>query len=68
MKHLTGKEMCRALEGHGWALARIRGAHHIYRRAGAPRPVPVPVHGNATLKTGTQRAIMKETGLTDNDL
>ena len=68
MKHLTGKEMCRGLERHGWRLARIKGAHHIYERADALRPVPVPVHGNALLKTGVQRAIMRQAGLTDSDL
>jgi predicted RNA binding protein YcfA (HicA-like mRNA interferase family) len=68
MKPLTGPEMCRALERHGWTLRRIKGAHHIYNRSGAPRPIPVPVHGNRTLATGTQRTIMRAAGLTDNDL
>ena len=68
MKPVSGKELCRVLERHGWALARIKGAHHIYKRSGAPRPVPVPVHGNKTLKAGTQAGIMREAGLTDEDL
>ena len=67
MKHITGREMCRALERNGWTLARIRGAHYIYRKSAAPRPIPVPVHGNTILKAGTQRAIMREAGLTDDD-
>jgi predicted RNA binding protein YcfA (HicA-like mRNA interferase family) len=68
MKPLTGPEMCRVLERHGWPLSRIRGSHHIYNRPGARRPIPVPVHGARTLKAGTQRAIMREAGLTDDDL
>ncbi len=68
MKRLTGKTMCRVLERHGWRLARIKGAHYIYQRAGAPRPIPVPVHGNTTLKIGMQRAIMREAELTSEDL
>ena len=68
MKPVTGKEMCRVLQRRGWTLARIKGAHHIYKRSSAPRPIPVPVHGNAVLKTGTQRAIMREAGLTDADI
>jgi predicted RNA binding protein YcfA (HicA-like mRNA interferase family) len=68
MKRVTGRELCRALERAGWTLDRIKGAHHIYVRQGRPRPVPVPVHGHQTLKTGTQRAIMREAGLTDADL
>jgi hypothetical protein len=31
-------------------------------------PTVVPVHGNKTLKTGTQRDIMKYAGLTEKDL
>jgi predicted RNA binding protein YcfA (HicA-like mRNA interferase family) len=68
MKHVTGLDMCRALERSGWALARIRGSHHIYNRPGARRPIPVPVHGNQPLKIGTQRSIMREAGLTEDDL
>ena len=45
MKRVSGKEMCKVLERLGWALDRIRGAHHIYRHADG-RTVPVPVHGN----------------------
>jgi predicted RNA binding protein YcfA (HicA-like mRNA interferase family) len=51
MKAVSGKEMCKALERAGWRLVRIRSSHHIYHKAGAPRPVPVPVHGNQTLPT-----------------
>lgn len=68
MKHVTGAEMCRALERQGWTLARVRGAHHIYNRPGARRPIPVPVHGNRVLRAGTQRSIMRESGLTEDDL
>lgn len=68
MKHLSGPEMCRALERQGWTLARVRGAHHIYNRPGARRPIPVPVHGNRTLRSGTQRTIMREAGLSEDDL
>jgi predicted RNA binding protein YcfA (HicA-like mRNA interferase family) len=68
MKHVSGKQMCKALESAGWVLQRIEGSHHIYHRPGAPRPIPVPVHGARTLKTGTQRSIMREAGLTDADL
>lgn len=68
MKHVTGPEMCRALERQGWTLARIRGSHHIYSRPGARRPISVPIHGNRPLKTGTQRSIMREAGLSDDNL
>jgi len=68
MKPLSGKDFCKALERAGWTLDRIKGSHHIYTRPGALRPLPVPVHGNKTLKTGTQRSLMREAGLSDEDL
>jgi predicted RNA binding protein YcfA (HicA-like mRNA interferase family) len=67
MKPVSGKHMCRVLERYGWTLDRIKGSHHIYRRSGYS-PISVPVHGNKNLKPGTQRAIMRAAGLTDNDL
>lgn len=68
MKTISGKRMCRILEQRGWTLARINGSHHIYRDAATGRRVVVPVHGNQDLKPGTQRGIMRDAGLTENDL
>jgi predicted RNA binding protein YcfA (HicA-like mRNA interferase family) len=67
VRAVSGEEMCRILERHGWALARVRGSHHCYEKEGSP-PVTVPVHGNRTLKAGTQREIMRHAGLTEDDL
>lgn len=67
MKAVSGKEMCRLLERLGWTRTRIRGSHYRYEKAGRP-PVVVPVHGNKTLKTGTQHEIMRNAGLTEADL
>ena len=68
MKIISGKRMCRILEQHGWTLARIHGSHHIYRHASTTRRTSVPVHGNQDLKSGTQSGIMRDAGLTDDDL
>jgi predicted RNA binding protein YcfA (HicA-like mRNA interferase family) len=56
------------LERHGWILLRINGSHHIYGRPDVSIILPVPVHGNDDLATGTQRALMRQAGLTDADL
>lgn len=68
MKAVSGKEMGRALERHGWQLARINGSHHIYTQPGNPVTISVPVHGNRSLKTGTQRKVMRDAGLNESDL
>jgi predicted RNA binding protein YcfA (HicA-like mRNA interferase family) len=60
--------MCRILEEQGWTLVRVKGSHHAFEKPGNPNTVIVPVHGNKDLKIGTQRAIMKDAGLTEDDL
>jgi predicted RNA binding protein YcfA (HicA-like mRNA interferase family) len=67
LKGVSGKDFCRALEEAGWILDRISGSHHIYDKPGHA-PASVPVHGNQTLGKGLQRALIKQTGLTDSDL
>jgi len=68
MKPVSGKQFCKALERNGWILLRINASHHIYGRPDVPVILPVPVHGNRDLATGTQRALMRLAGLTDDDL
>jgi predicted RNA binding protein YcfA (HicA-like mRNA interferase family) len=61
--------MCKVLEGKGWVCKRSSGSHHIYEHSGHPgTTISVPVHGNKTLKSGTQHGVMKDAGLTDADL
>ena len=40
----------------------------MFNHPDSPLTVPVPVHGNQDIPTGTQRNIMRQTGLTDADL
>jgi predicted RNA binding protein YcfA (HicA-like mRNA interferase family) len=63
VKALSGKEFARMLESHGWRLERINGSHHIYAKAGSTVRISVPIHGNASLKIGLQRHLMKLAGL-----
>jgi predicted RNA binding protein YcfA (HicA-like mRNA interferase family) len=68
VKHISGKDMCKVLERKGWRLIRVKSSHHHYLAPDRSRTVPVPVHGNRTLKPGTQHNIMRAAGLTDADL
>jgi predicted RNA binding protein YcfA (HicA-like mRNA interferase family) len=60
--------MCRILIKHGWSQVRTKGSHHAFQKPASSVTIIVPVHGNKNLKTGTQHAIMKDAGLSDNDL
>jgi predicted RNA binding protein YcfA (HicA-like mRNA interferase family) len=68
MKPISGKRLCKVLKTRGWTLDHIRGSHHVYTHPDAPRPIPGPVHGNRELRAGTQRPIIREAGLTDDDI
>ena len=68
MKAISGKELGRVLERHGWTLQRITGSHHIYTKPGSRIHLSVPIHGSKALKAGTLRALLKSSGLTEADL
>jgi len=68
MKPLSGKELCKLLERHGWRLLRSQGSHHIYGKPGSAARLSVPVHPGRDLKRGLQRHLMKLAGLSDEDV
>jgi predicted RNA binding protein YcfA (HicA-like mRNA interferase family) len=68
VKPISGKKMCKVLEQHGWRLARIKSSHHIYKKPGEAAIITVPVHGSKDLRPGTQATIIKDAGLTEDDL
>jgi predicted RNA binding protein YcfA (HicA-like mRNA interferase family) len=63
MKSVSGKELARVLERHGWQLLRIRGSHHIFGKTGSIVRLSVPIHGNKPLKMGLLKHLLKMAGL-----
>lgn len=63
MKAISGKELCKILEQHGWKLKTIKGSHHVYMKEARKERISVPVHGNKSLKIGLQSAILKLAGI-----
>jgi predicted RNA binding protein YcfA (HicA-like mRNA interferase family) len=62
------RQLIRALERAGFFVHHIRGSHHYLRHPDKPGVlVSVPVH-NRDLKRGTLRAILREAGLTSDEL
>jgi predicted RNA binding protein YcfA (HicA-like mRNA interferase family) len=68
MKSISGKQLARILEGHGWKLLRIHGSHHIYGREGSVVRLSIPIHGNKPLKVGLLKHLLKTTGLQESDI
>jgi len=68
VKSISGKQLVKIVQAHGWFLSRVNGSHHVFKHPDKPGNLVIPVHSNETLKTGLLRALMKQTGLTENDL
>ena len=64
----SGKDLVSALQKAGFRLSHVRGSHHYLRKPGATALVVVPVHANRALPTGTLRAIVRQAGLSIDDL
>lgn len=63
MKPISGKELSRVLEHHGWVLRRVHGSHHIYGKIGSVTRLSVPVHDNQALTPALEHHLLKSAGL-----
>ena len=68
MTSISGKLLARALERNGWRSARIKGSHHIYTKPGSIVRLSVPIHGNTPLKIGLLHHLLKQAGLTEEEV
>ncbi|MCY7357799.1 MAG: type II toxin-antitoxin system HicA family toxin [Rudanella sp.] len=68
MKQVSGKELCRLPEQHGWELKRINGSHQIYIMQGRSERISVPIHANQPLKIGLLKALLKIASLAEGSL
>ena len=68
MKPLTAKQMISMLNVRGWSLVRQRGSHMVLKKLETGQTVILPNHPGHTLSTGTQRRIMRDAGITPDEL
>lgn len=68
MKSISGKALCKVVERNGWLLKRVTGSHHIYAKKGTRVILSIPVHSNRDLPVGTLRNLLKDAGLSEEDL
>ena len=45
MKSVSGRELARLVERHGWQLLRVNRSHHIYGKPGSVVRLSIPIHG-----------------------
>ena len=63
LRILSGREVCRILNEHGFAEVRRRGSHVVMQQRIVDSTVTVPVPIHDELKTGTLRSIIRQSGL-----
>ena len=68
MTSVSGRSLARQIERRGWVLLRINGSHHIYGKPGSTIRLSIPIHGNAPLKIGLLRHLMKLADINDDEL
>jgi predicted RNA binding protein YcfA (HicA-like mRNA interferase family) len=59
---MSGREVVRAFEKHGWEVARQRGSHIIMVKAGQNVTLSIPDHKGVA--RGTLRSLIRSAGLT----
>ena len=68
LPRITTAELLRALKRDGWQPARQSGSHMTMKHPTKKGCVIVPIHAIVTLKPGTLTTILKQAGLTLEDL
>ena len=64
---VRGSQIVRALEKAGFTVARVTGSHHIMVHPDGRRTT-VPVHAGRDIRPGTLRNILRDTGISVDEL
>ena len=63
LRRLSGREVCKILEAHGFASVQQRGSHIVMQKRSSETTTTVPVPDHSELKTGTLASIIRQSGL-----
>jgi predicted RNA binding protein YcfA (HicA-like mRNA interferase family) len=63
LRVLSGKEACEILAKHGFVKVRQTGSHIVMQKRLPTTTITVPVPDHSTLRTGTLRAIIRQSGI-----
>lgn len=63
LRVLSGQDVCRILEAHGFTEVRRRGSHVVMQKTEGAGTVTVPVPVHKELRTGTLMSIIRQSGL-----
>ena len=63
LRVLSGRDVCRILQQHGFTEVRHRGSHVVMQRRTGAGTTTVPVPDHNEIKIGTLMAIIRQSGL-----
>jgi predicted RNA binding protein YcfA (HicA-like mRNA interferase family) len=63
LRVLSGREVCRILQQHGFVEVRRRGSHIVMQRRTDAGSVTVPIPDHGELAIGTLLAIIRQSGV-----
>jgi predicted RNA binding protein YcfA (HicA-like mRNA interferase family) len=63
LKVLSGADVCKILQSHGFEQVRQKGSHVIMQKSVATSTVTVPVPLHKELKRGTLQSIIRQSKL-----
>ena len=66
LRILSGRDVCRILEQHGFQIVRQRGSHVVMQRRTNVETITVPVPDHAEIRIGTLQAIIRQSGISRN--
>lgn len=62
------KKLISLLEKKGFELKRVTNSHHVYFHKELRKTVVVPIHGNKDIPKGTFYSILKQAGITKDEI
>jgi predicted RNA binding protein YcfA (HicA-like mRNA interferase family) len=63
LRVLSGREVCRILQDHGFREVRRRGSHVVMQKRLAGSTITVPDPDHAALRIGTLQSIIRQAGI-----
>ncbi len=63
LRVLSGREVCRILQQHGFVEVRRRGSHIVMQRRSDGGSVTVPVPDHSEVAIGTLLSIIRQSGV-----
>jgi len=63
LRVLSGKDVCKILERHGFIEVRRRGSHIAMQKRTPESTVTIPVPDHKELRSGTLMSVIRQSGL-----